>query len=163
MANSVEARYPFLDEDVVRYMSRVPPEWKLKGLFRDKHVLRKSAAGLLPAKVANQPKKMFRAPFGDTVLLPNAPFVEQLLSEESVAKAGYFCPKQVQLELQRLKTKRRSPMRTFDEMSFVGIFATQLWHHTFIDNSLCELPGYQPVTPPSTHVESVPKPVIASY
>ena len=162
MANSVEARYPFLDEDVVRYMSQVPPEWKLKGMFRDKHVLRKAATGLLPAKVANQPKKMFRAPFGDTVLLPDAPFVEQLLSEESIAKAGHFCPKQVQREIQRLKTKRRGFMRLFDEMSFVGVFATQLWHHTFIDNSLCELPGYQPVVAPTTSVDSIPQPAVPS-
>lgn len=150
MANSVEARYPFLDEEVVRYMSTVPPEWKLKGLMKDKHVLRRAAEGLLPHNVAHQPKKMFRAPFGDTVLLPNAGFVDQLLSEESISKAGYFCPQAVQKSLQKLRQKRRSPMRMFDEMALVGIFSTQLWHHTFIDQSLCDLPGYVPSPPRAT-------------
>jgi asparagine synthase (glutamine-hydrolysing) len=144
MANSLEARYPFLDEAVVDFVSRVPPEWKLKGLFHDKHLLRRAAEGLVPREVARQPKKMFRAPFGDTVLAPNAPFVRQLLSEESILRAGYFCPRQVELEVQRHRSKRWSPMRCFNEMALVAIFATQLWHHTFIDDSLCELPGYQP-------------------
>ena len=33
MANSVEARYPFLDEDVIAFASRIHPRWKLRGLI----------------------------------------------------------------------------------------------------------------------------------
>ena len=40
MANSVEARYPFLDEKVVDFCTKISPKWKLNGLHRDKHVLR---------------------------------------------------------------------------------------------------------------------------
>jgi asparagine synthase (glutamine-hydrolysing) len=36
MANSVETRYPFLDEDLIALTSRLHPRWKLRGLTRDK-------------------------------------------------------------------------------------------------------------------------------
>ena len=36
MANSVETRYPFLDEDVIEFVSKLAPRWKLRGLMRDK-------------------------------------------------------------------------------------------------------------------------------
>ena len=43
MANSVEARYPFLDEDVIAFASRLHPRWKLHGLMGDKYLLRRAA------------------------------------------------------------------------------------------------------------------------
>jgi asparagine synthase (glutamine-hydrolysing) len=35
MANSVETRYPFLDEDVIALCSRAHPRWKLRGVRRE--------------------------------------------------------------------------------------------------------------------------------
>jgi asparagine synthase (glutamine-hydrolysing) len=34
----------------------------------------------------------------------------------------------------------RSLARTSVELGLVGVTATQLWHHLYIDGSLCELP-----------------------
>ena len=39
MHSSLEARYPFLDEDVFAFLARLHPRWKLHG-FRDKYILR---------------------------------------------------------------------------------------------------------------------------
>jgi len=33
--------------------------------------------------------------------------------------------------------------RTSIEMGLVGVLATQLWHHTFVEAALCELPGIE--------------------
>ncbi|MGD8423026.1 MAG: asparagine synthase (glutamine-hydrolyzing), partial [Methyloceanibacter sp.] len=43
MANSVETRYPFLDEDVIAFVSQLSPRWKLRRPTRDKYLLRISA------------------------------------------------------------------------------------------------------------------------
>ena len=43
MANAVEARYPFLDEDVIAFTSRLHPRWKLTRRLRDKYLLRQAA------------------------------------------------------------------------------------------------------------------------
>jgi asparagine synthase (glutamine-hydrolysing) len=42
MANSVEARYPFLDEEVIAFAARIHPRWKLHGFLRDKYLLRRA-------------------------------------------------------------------------------------------------------------------------
>ncbi len=62
MANSVETRYPFLDEDVIAFASRIHPRWKLHGFTEDKYLLRQAAARILPAEIAQRRKAMFRAP-----------------------------------------------------------------------------------------------------
>jgi asparagine synthase (glutamine-hydrolysing) len=139
MNSSVETRYPFLDEDVFSFMARVPPRYKLKGLT-DKYLLRKMADRWLPQQIAWRRKAMFRAPFDSFHLDVAPPFVEQLLSDESLARTGYFDPKAVSHWRKAFRTIREGSMlRISTEMGLVGVLSTQLWHHTFIDGSLCEL------------------------
>ena len=147
MANSVEARYPFLDENVIQFLAALHPRWKLKGILQDKLVLRMMAERMLPREIAYQPKKMFRAPFGDTLFEPDSQLVQQLLSEESLRKTGYFDPKKVETAISRCRRKVRLPWnRLFQEMGLISVFATQMWHHVFLGGGLCEAPTYTPPT-----------------
>jgi asparagine synthase (glutamine-hydrolysing) len=141
MHSSVETRYPFLDEEVFAFLARVPPRWKLRGL-RDKVLLRRVAQRWLPPAIARRRKAMFRAPF-DSFHLERAPaFVEQLLSEESLRRTGYFDPRAVRHWRQAFRGLRRwGAQRTSVEMGLVGVLSTQLWHHTFLDGSLADLPS----------------------
>ena len=88
---------------------------------------------------------MFRAPFDSFHASPGAPgppFVDQLLSEESLRKTSYFEPSAVALHRQAFRAMRPySPQRVLLEMGLVGVIATQLWHQTFIDGSLADLPN----------------------
>ena len=68
MANSVETRYPFLDEDVIAFASRIHPRWKLHGFTQDKYLLRQAAARILPEEIAQRRKAMFRAPLAESFL-----------------------------------------------------------------------------------------------
>jgi asparagine synthase (glutamine-hydrolysing) len=143
MHSSVETRYPFLDEDVFSYLARLHPRWKMWGL-RDKYILRKMSQRWIPAEIAWRRKAMFRAPLdpfhGRPEDLP--PFVDQLLSPESLARTGYFDPASVLYWRQRFQNMGHgSNQRTMIEMALVGVVATQLWHHTFIDGSLADLPA----------------------
>jgi asparagine synthase (glutamine-hydrolysing) len=141
MHSSVETRYPFLDEAVFDYLARVPPSWKLRGL-RDKALLRKMAERWLPARIARRRKAMFRAPFDSFHLDRTPPFVEQLLSPESLARTGYFDAQAVAYWRKAFRDMGGySSQRVSVEMGLVGVLATQLWHHTFIDSSLADLPG----------------------
>jgi asparagine synthase (glutamine-hydrolysing) len=140
MHSSVETRYPFLDEAVFDYLARVPPAWKLRGL-RDKPLLRRVAERWLPRPIAWRRKAMFRAPFDSFHLEHTPAFVEQLLSEESLKRTGYFDPVAVQHWRQAFRQMgARSTQRVSVEMGLVGVLATQLWHQTFIDSSLADLP-----------------------
>lgn len=141
MLNSVETRYPFLDEDVVAFLNRLHPRWKLRG-FGDKHILRLLSERWLPKEIAWRRKAMFRAPF-DSFHIDRPPaFVEQLFSPESLKKTGYFDPESVRHWRQAFKTLRLgSAMRTSVEMGLAGVLSTQLWHQQFIDASLAEMPN----------------------
>ena len=89
MHSSVEARYPFLDEDVFDFTAKLHPRWKLKG-FRDKHLLRLVAERWLPKEIARRHKVIFRAPLDSFHIDPEPKFVGELLSEESLRRTGYF-------------------------------------------------------------------------
>jgi asparagine synthase (glutamine-hydrolysing) len=144
MNSSVETRYPFLDEEVFDFCSRLPPEWKLRKL-REKHILRKVAERWLPKSIAWRTKAMFRAPTdGFHGAEEKGPvFIDQLLSEESLRKTGYFDPQAV-LHWRKVfrQMRPRSNPRVMIEMGLVGVIATQLWHHTYIDGSLADLPAW---------------------
>ncbi len=143
MSQSVEMRYPFLDNHVFDFLAKLKPTWKLRGL-QDKYLLRLVAERWMPKEVAWRRKAMFRAPFNGFLLDNRLPYVDQLLSEESLNKTGYFDPaavkkwKDAHHSVSNLVNKR-----TAVEMGLVGVVATQLWHHTYINPVLADLPHWR--------------------
>ena len=61
MANSLEARVPLLDHELVERVARIPPRIKSKGL-QTKRLLRRAARNLLPPKIRKGKKKGFTPP-----------------------------------------------------------------------------------------------------
>jgi len=143
MHSSVETRYPFLDEEVYSFLARLDPSWKLRG-FRDKYLLRLVGERWLPKSTAWMPKGMFRAPLSSFFPNQPPPYIEQLLSSAALAKTGYFDTAAVHKWRTAFKNLRAgSYKRIALELGLVGVVATQLWHHLYIDASLCELPGWR--------------------
>jgi len=132
MAHSVEARFPFLDYRVVEFASKVPPRLRMNGL-RDKYILRKAAAHLLPPEVARRPKQPYRAPISGC-FLGQTPleYVEELLSEETLRKSGYFDPGRVAGLVHKCRKKEGWLLSERENMALVGILSTQLLDHQFI-------------------------------
>ena len=148
MHNSVETRYPFLDEDFVDFCARVHPRWKLRGITRDKHLLRSWAAGMLPRCISDRRKAMFRAPFANTFFERPPEYVNQLLSEESLRRTGYFRPEGVRKYRESYQSYRwGSGKRLTIEMGLTGVMATQLWHHVYLGGGLCDVPVWTPPRP----------------
>jgi asparagine synthase (glutamine-hydrolysing) len=145
MHSSVEVRYPFLDEDVFDFSARLHPRWKLRG-FRDKHILRLLAERWLPPAVYKRGKVIFRAPLDSFHLDPEPPFIAQLLSEESLRRTGYFDGAAVRKWRKDYQQMREGSFpRLSIELGLAAVVATQLWHHLYIDPSLCELPAWSGV------------------
>ena len=144
MHSSVEARYPFLDEAVFDFTARLHPSWKLHG-FRDKHLLRLVADRWLPPAIARRHKVIFRAPLDSFHLDPEPPFVADLLSGESLRRTGYFDVAAVHHWRKAYRDMRPGSLpRLSIEMGLVAVVATQLWHHTFLGESLADLPQWDP-------------------
>jgi asparagine synthase (glutamine-hydrolysing) len=150
MHNSVEVRYPFLDEDVFDFLSKLHPSWRLKG-FRDKHLLRLLAERWVPRSVARRHKVIFRAPLDSFHMDPEPPFVAQLLSDESLRKTGYFNLAEVKRWRTDFRKMRSGSLpRLSVEMGLMAVVATQLWHHLFIDASLADLPDWSSIETPAS-------------
>jgi len=146
MSQSVEMRYPFLDNNVFDFLARIDPKWKLKGLT-EKYLLRRVAEKWLPESIAWRPKGMFRAPLDGFFLQQRLPYVDELLSDASIKKAGYFDPKAVREW--RGKYQDLSPwgyQRQSGELGLVAVLATQLWHQTYIDPTLANLPDWRTIS-----------------
>jgi asparagine synthase (glutamine-hydrolysing) len=138
MNSSVEVRYPFLDEEVFAFTARLDPSWKLRG-FRDKHLLRLLAERWVPPSVYQRRKVIFRAPLDSFYMDPEPPFVQQLLSEESLKRTGYFDPAAVRHWRTAYRQLRPGSLpRLSIEGGLTAVVATQLWHHLFIDSTLTD-------------------------
>lgn len=94
MANSIEARYPFLDPDLVRLAARIPPGLKLNGL-QEKYILKKVAEPLLPGGIVRREKFGFHAPGTPYLLQQGVGWVQDMLSTERIRRGGYFNPEVV--------------------------------------------------------------------
>ncbi|MBT5402308.1 MAG: asparagine synthase, partial [Crocinitomicaceae bacterium] len=105
MANGLEERYPFLDNDLVDFAQKIPIRHKLGNLEKEirqidenmpkkkskyrefddgKNVLRKAMVDFMPDEILNRKKQGFSAPDENWYRNENAAFVEQnLLSKNS--------------------------------------------------------------------------------
>ncbi|MDR9436393.1 MAG: asparagine synthase (glutamine-hydrolyzing) [Thiohalophilus sp.] len=90
MANSMEARPPFLDHHLAEYCAQLPPSMRIKGRT-EKYVLREAMKGILPTTLYEREKFAFMAPPAHTdpdkwaalkVLSDN------YLSDEAIEQAG---------------------------------------------------------------------------
>jgi asparagine synthase (glutamine-hydrolysing) len=62
MANSLEARAPFLDRDVLEYAATLPDTWKLAANGSTKVILREAFAELIPDRINRRGKMGFGVP-----------------------------------------------------------------------------------------------------
>lgn len=91
LANSVEARYPFLDKDLVEFATTVPPDLKLKG-FTEKYILKRVAEKFIPKQIVDREKFGFHAPGSPFLLKQNNEWINDLLSYDRIKRQGYFNP-----------------------------------------------------------------------
>ena len=138
MANSVEGRYPFLDEEMIAFAARLHPRWKLRRGVKEKYLLRQAAARVLPAEIASRRKSMFRLPLAESFFTSPPAFVCQLMSEDSLIKTSYFDAAAVRGDYEVFG--RGEKLGTFKSLGLTGVMATQLWHHLFLGGGLCDLP-----------------------
>jgi asparagine synthase (glutamine-hydrolysing) len=132
MANAVEARYPFLDPNVIRFAQGLPRAMKRRGLH-DKIVLRRLGSRRLPEEVWRRPKWPFRAPIGRALFGASAPeFVADLLSPAEIARYGLLNAAAVGALLSRtVSGDGQSSER--EQMALMGALTTQMLARQMVD------------------------------
>jgi asparagine synthase (glutamine-hydrolysing) len=94
MANSLEARVPFLDHRVVEFAASLPPRLKLRGLTK-KYILKRTMSRDLPAKVLNGKKRGFNVPIPTWLAHELRDLVHEVLAPQRLKDVGFFRPEAV--------------------------------------------------------------------
>jgi asparagine synthase (glutamine-hydrolysing) len=89
MAASIEARVPFLDHELVAFVSSLPDRCRVRGRTT-KWILRAAARDVLPAPILSQPKVGFRVPVGDWFRGPMRDFLASHLQGAASMTRAYF-------------------------------------------------------------------------
>jgi asparagine synthase (glutamine-hydrolysing) len=137
-AHGLVARYPFLDHRLFEFAAALPGQSKLRGL-REKEILRRWAARILPPAVTTRPKQPYRAPdipafFGGKPL----PYVAELLEPAALRATGFFQPEAVAGLVRRCHAGRATGFR--ENQALVAILSTQLWHGAHFGRGAADRP-----------------------
>jgi asparagine synthase (glutamine-hydrolysing) len=85
MAHSLEARVPYLALPVVRFVTALPDEMKIRG-SETKLLLRRALAGLVPAEILARPKQGFDLPLGAWIRGPLRDLAVERLDERVLGR-----------------------------------------------------------------------------
>lgn len=96
MANSLEVRVPFLDVDVVNFISSLPEDYKINRTGR-KRILQDAFRDALPAELYNRPKKGFEVPLLKWFRKEMKSLItDDLLSKKIIEEQGIFNYSEIQ-------------------------------------------------------------------
>lgn len=129
MAAGVETRVPLLDLELLEFASRIPTEWKLRGLT-PKWIFKQSQVDRLPRSTVFRPKTGFGAPLRQWLRGPLKPLADELLSPDVLRARGLFDPSAVE----RL---RRADEHDETDGAYVlfSLMCIELWCRRFIDRT----------------------------
>jgi len=133
MAYSLEARVPFLDHELVELCARIPARLKARGP-RDKPVLRRALASVLPPEIVRRRKRGMTVPVEQWFRSPLPDFATELLARDSLADKGYFSPGGVV----RMLEEHRAGRGEYGHY-LLGVLGVQLWDEHFVRG--CRPPG----------------------
>jgi asparagine synthase (glutamine-hydrolysing) len=92
MANSLEARVPFLDHELVEKMAMVDPRAKTR-LLGTKTILRSIAKRMLPPRISRGKKRGFTPPLPFWIRNDLRDFVQDTFRESRISRLGLIDPK----------------------------------------------------------------------
>ena len=100
MAEGVETRVPFLDNDLVEFARSIPIKWKQNGRI-SKWILKKSMESYLPYEVIYRSKSGFGAPMRYLFMNELRDWVFKILSKDRLKDRGLFNPEAVHSLIKR--------------------------------------------------------------
>lgn len=88
-SHSIEGRHPFLDMELLSFVTRIPDKYKLNGAD-EKYILKKAVEGIVPEEIIKRKKFPFQAPGMSSVVMQ--PGVMEYISDEMIGKYRIFDP-----------------------------------------------------------------------
>jgi asparagine synthase (glutamine-hydrolysing) len=143
MANSIEARVPFLDYRLIEFVESLPPHFRLRGL-RGKYLHKKAAEKWLPKHIVYRKKKGFANPIDQWLRGRMRRYVGDCLLSDSATVNRYFNPGFIRQMVADHEAGRQNYLR-----HLYLLISFELWHNKFIRS-------FSPV-PLTTQIGNVPE------
>lgn len=126
MAESLEARDPFLDKALAEFAFTVPGDFKIRN-GEPRYAYKQAVKDMLGDELTFRKKSMFTVPIGEWFKSVLRPATEVFLSPSRIAERGLFNPDAVQ-------TMMREHFSGNDHTRQLRqLIALELWHLVFID------------------------------
>jgi asparagine synthase (glutamine-hydrolysing) len=126
MANSVEARVPYLDYRLVEYVESLPPDLKLRH-FRGKYLHKKALAEIVGHEVAYRPKKGFAHPIAEWLRGRMRGFIDDCLLSDNAVVHRYFDRRYIRTMVDDHESGRHNYLR-----HLYLLISFELWHRRFL-------------------------------
>lgn len=130
MAVSLEARVPFLDLELMRFVESIPSKFKINGLTQ-KYLLKKAVRKWIPEEVIKKKKIGFATPIDNWFQNELKGEVEEKLLSEGSAIRKYLNASVIKKMIEDHAAKREDYKRPL--LSFLTF---EIWHEMFIQNKL---------------------------
>ncbi len=127
MANSLEARSPFLDHKVIEFAASLPEKMKMRSA-ETKSLLKKVAARLVPPEVIYRRKMGFGIPVGNWFRSNMKDFVREILLSEKSINRGIIKP-----EMMRKYVEEHINSEKDYTYQIWTLLMLELWFQRFID------------------------------
>lgn len=127
MANSLEARSPFLDHHVIEFAATLPENLKMQR-FETKSLLKKVAARLVPREVVYRRKMGFGVPVGKWFRGEMKDFVRDSLLSDAALKRGIVKPEMIRKYVEEHVAGSRD-----HAFQLWTLLMLELWFQRFID------------------------------
>lgn len=130
MANSLEARSPFLDHRLVEWAATLPVDWKIHN-FTTKYFLRKLLSRKVPGQIWRRRKQGFGIPLNEWFRKELSDYVREILFSPLARKRGYFNFTELEIMFQQHQQKISD-----HGYKLWALLILELWHQIFIDRKI---------------------------
>jgi asparagine synthase (glutamine-hydrolysing) len=129
MANSLEARVPFLDPVVAELAHALPSRLKVRPRST-KLLIRKAVSPLLPREIVDGKKKGFSIPVAKWLREELQPLTSEVLSTERIRKQGFFRPEAVTRMIDGHTSRRADFSR-----QLWALLVFSLWYDRYVETT----------------------------
>ena len=151
-AHAVELREPFLDHELVSFVSSVPSSLKIKtnGEIRKKYILQKIAREYLPNEIVGRKKFPWGIPYYDFFQKEFFPIAECVMNKAEISKRTFLNQKNDSIKklfndaLNSSQNKIKSKNIEINDRvlrQIMFLFNLEIWYQLFIENNEFDNPN----------------------
>ena len=130
MANSLEARSPFLDHKLIEFVAQIPPGFKLRGKV-GKYILKETVKDFVPREIVFRRKHGFNVPIQTWLSGWLEDYAREFLNEKFIKRQGIFNPEYIRLIWDLMEKKAYN----YDRRIWL-LLMFQIWYGIFIEGTI---------------------------